>query len=181
MPSHGDAQASLMAKLEHFARRPVLLRRGRDTMIAMTRVVILAIVLATTACGTGAATFRGSVIAADAEAAGHTFDDVPNPRQGQPVVGARVWLTSTNEQGNCQNVLPENLPPGRDEYRPKTVTDREGRFSVHTTYPGMVGVRTRLLLCIAHPQFEGYEYSRWTDSPESALANKMLNIRLKRR
>ena len=131
------------------------------------------------ACGTGSATYRGTVTAA--ESAGYSFEVPPSTLSTQPVAGATVKLAAMHPGDDCATLWPMQLPSGTARSHPQATTDANGRYEVVTYYPGFVGDRVAFVVCVRREGFEPFQYIAIEGKTKDPVYGEQpLDIRLKR-
>jgi hypothetical protein len=148
--------------------------------VAVTRKAMVAVVVAflSVACGTGTASYRGTVTAA--EVTGYSFDVGPNPNRAPAVPGAIVKLAAMKMDGNCAKLWPEELPSGTASSHPQATADAGGKYEVVTFFPSYAGETGTFVVCVRRDGYEPFEYIAIEGkSKEPRHGEKFLNVRLK--
>jgi len=146
----------------------------RVESLACRVFVSLTVLLGTGCAGTTVISYKGTVTSANA--AGHSFDDEPNPARNPPIPDAHVNLYITNSADlRCGN------EPGSKGL--EKLTDAYGNFEIpNVAFSGFWGMDNHVYICVTHPNFQGYQYGivhYRTKDPEHR--EKFLNIVLVRR
>jgi hypothetical protein len=146
----------------------------------MTRKAVLSVAVAfhCMACGTGTASYRGTVTVADVT--GYSFDASPNPNRAPTVRGAVVKLAAMKMDGNCAKLWPQELPSGTSSSHPQATTDAGGQYEIVTFFPSYAGETGTFAVCVRRDGFEPFEYIAIEGkSKDPTHGEKFLNVRLK--
>jgi hypothetical protein len=139
---------------------------------AWRALVSLTALLGIGCAGTTATSYKGTVTSASA--AGHSFDDEPNPARNPPVPNARVNVYVTNNATYRCSETESGLEKRTDAY---------GNFEIpEVVFSGIWFTDNHVYICVDHPTYQKYQYQTIhykTKDPEHS--EKFLNIVLVRR